>query len=120
MASVLDNRSLRWSSTSTTICCSVELVSFIQKFYSTYFNIIFQVIHKTRFPRWQKEFNINFEGPLTMDSIVTVVIWDKDPFSKDDFMGEVEIDISELEVGTTYKNWYRLQQHCSVEPTTKQ
>ena len=55
-----------------------------------------------------------------MDRFVSVVIWDKDPFSKDDFMGEVEIDISELEVGTTYKNWYRLHQHSSVEPTGKQ
>ena len=55
-----------------------------------------------------------------MDSIISVVIWDKDPFSKDDFMGQVEIDISELEVGTTYKNWYRLQQHCCVDPTAKQ
>jgi len=55
-----------------------------------------------------------------MDSIVSVVIWDKDAFSQDDFMGEVEIDISELEVGTTYKNWYRLKQHCCVEPTAKQ
>ena len=55
-----------------------------------------------------------------MYSIVNVVIWDKDPFSKDDFMGEVEIDISTLEVGTTYKDWYRLLHHTSVEPTTKQ
>ena len=56
-----------------------------------------------------------------MDSIVSVVIWDKDAFSQDDFMGEVEIDISELEVGTAYKNWYRLQQHCSVvDPSAKQ
>ena len=51
-----------------------------------------------------------------MDSIVEVVIWDKDSFSQDDFMGCVEIDISELEVGIMYKNWYRLhQQHGSAE-----
>lgn len=81
---------------------------------------VFQVIHKTRFPRWQKDFKMTFEGPLTMYSIVSVVIWDKDPFSKDDFMGQVEIDISTLETGTTYKDWYRLLHHTSPEPTTKQ
>ena len=55
-----------------------------------------------------------------MDSIVRVVIWDKDPFTKDDFMGEVEIDISKLEAGTTYKDWYRLHQQTNAEPSTKQ
>jgi len=75
-----------------------------------------QVIHKTRFPRWQKTFSICFEGPLTANSIVEVVVWDKDSFSHDDFMGRVEIDISELEVGIMYKNWYRLhQQHLCDE-----
>ncbi|XP_065890175.1 rasGAP-activating-like protein 1 isoform X2 [Dysidea avara] len=79
-----------------------------------------QVIHKTRFPRWQKTFSICCEGPLTVDSIVEVVIWDKDSFSQDDFMGRVEIDISELEVGIMYKNWYRLHQQLACEEAAKQ
>ena len=78
------------------------------------------MIHKTRFPRWQKTFSISCEGPLTVDSIVEVVIWDKDSFSQDDFMGCVEIDISELEVGIMYKNWYRLHQQHGNEEAAKQ
>lgn len=69
------------------------------------------VIAKTRFPRWKKSFDISIPRPMTTTQHrtlnVTIYNWDK--FAHNHFMGQIEIDLSELQTDQRYKTWYRLQ-----------
>jgi RAS protein activator-like 1 len=69
------------------------------------------VIAKTRFPRWKKSFDICIPRPMvtTQHKTLKVTIYNWDKFTHNHFMGQIEIDLSELQTDQRYKTWYRLQ-----------
>uniref|UniRef100_A0A1X7U651 Ras GTPase-activating protein n=2 Tax=Amphimedon queenslandica TaxID=400682 RepID=A0A1X7U651_AMPQE len=69
-------------------------------------------LKKTRFPRWNKTYELPINRPLEEfdNRTVRITIYDSAKFHHDAFLGEVIIDLAELFLGQRYKTWYRLQQ----------
>eukprot|EP01104_Vermistella_antarctica_P009752 TRINITY_DN2532_c0_g3_i1.p1 TRINITY_DN2532_c0_g3~~TRINITY_DN2532_c0_g3_i1.p1 ORF type:complete len:511 (-),score=135.90 TRINITY_DN2532_c0_g3_i1:75-1607(-) len=61
--------------------------------------------NKTLYPRWNEKFL--FVIPPENQKL-SVVVWDKDKLSSDDFMGEVSIDLSVLDRDPVYEGWHTL------------
>jgi RAS protein activator-like 1 len=70
------------------------------------------VVRKTRFPHWNKTYEMPINRPLDEpdNRTVKVSIFDSEKFHHDAFLGEVVIDLAELFLGQRYKTWYRLHQ----------
>lgn len=66
-----------------------------------------QVMSKTRFPRWKR--TIDLTMPHAACEPLKIVVFDKDKFLQDKFMGQVEMELTDLQIGQHYKTWYRLQ-----------
>ena len=41
--------------------------------------------------------------------LLKVVVFDWEKLSANHFMGQIEVDLSEMQIGQRYKTWYRLQ-----------
>ncbi|KAL5477805.1 hypothetical protein EMCRGX_G024652 [Ephydatia muelleri] len=72
-----------------------------------------QVIQKTRFPRWKKTFEFMAPKPITepANGMVVITVYNWDRLSQNQFMGQVELDLADFQLGQRYKTWYRLQHH---------
>lgn len=66
-----------------------------------------KVIHKTRFPKWYHTFEFTVDGEINEEDAVNITVLDSDKFRKD-FMGQINIDLSELELDQNYRTWVRL------------
>jgi hypothetical protein len=62
---------------------------------------------KTLNPVWNREFNIPVL--FSHNKAIDLAIYDKDQFSKDDFMGFVHIPLNNLENNVVYDDWFVLQ-----------
>lgn len=56
-----------------------------------------QVVYKTLDPVWDASFEFNIE-PQSLPEKVELMFWDKDRFTKDDFMGAVDIPFQESDL----------------------
>jgi hypothetical protein len=73
-----------------------------------------KVIKKTLDPRWEEQWELKVDA----SEILTVKVYDKDSFSRDDLMGTVELHVNDLgrqslkagggKVAKKYKRWYQI------------
>jgi len=65
-----------------------------------------KVMKKTLTPKWEQEFKFFTSKP---EGSIHVQMFDKDLISKDQFMGEVKIQVSDFADGQNHENWYKLE-----------
>jgi tRNA A-37 threonylcarbamoyl transferase component Bud32 len=73
-----------------------------------------KVIDKTLTPKWEETFK--FFAPAQPEGQVILKMWDKDRWTSDDFLGEIQIDISKYADGKPHDLWLTL----SNEPKKKE
>eukprot|EP01130_Rhizamoeba_saxonica_P018482 TRINITY_DN925_c1_g1_i1.p1 TRINITY_DN925_c1_g1~~TRINITY_DN925_c1_g1_i1.p1 ORF type:complete len:458 (-),score=129.19 TRINITY_DN925_c1_g1_i1:38-1411(-) len=64
-------------------------------------------IKKTLNPTWNSEFIFFISEPT--EGYIFVKLWDKDRWARDDFLGEVAINLRGLERGEPLDDWYHLE-----------
>jgi hypothetical protein len=64
-----------------------------------------KTIRKTSEPKWEANFEFYHSDP---DAVLNVSVFDWNRFLSDDFLGKLEIPISDLEDGTEVDTWYKL------------
>jgi hypothetical protein len=65
------------------------------------------IIYKTLAPKWNDESFMFFAPPKK--GKIRLTMWDKDRFSKDDFLGEITIKVGDLPLNTEVDEWYTLE-----------
>ena len=55
-------------------------------------------------PTWQETFTAMVNGESTMH----IAVYDKDDFSKDDYVGECQVPLQQVYINRTVNNWYPL------------
>jgi len=65
-----------------------------------------KVVKKNLDPKWDQTFNFHFEN---VKDRLRLEVFDHDVFSKDDYMGFVELSLEEIEEGSTEDKWLKLQ-----------
>jgi len=72
-----------------------------------------RVIDKTLTPKWEETFK--FFAPYPAEGQLTLKMWDKDRWTTDDFLGELQLDITKIADGKLHDMWIAL----SNEPKKK-
>jgi len=76
-----------------------------------------KTIYKTLDPVWLEEFTFDLEENYNEWKLV-IVMWDRDKYSSNDYMGDLEIPLTELgSDGQRYDKWYSLQKNKKTEVT---
>ncbi|KAL6071210.1 RPS6 protein kinase [Balamuthia mandrillaris] len=70
-----------------------------------------KVKKKTLDPKWNETFTFKVYSPTT----IHLEVWDKDLFTADDFLGQVDIPLSDLSKDEEVDDWYSLNRRRSGE-----
>jgi len=65
-----------------------------------------KVVDKTLTPKWEETFK--FFAPAQPEGQVVLKMWDKDRWTSDDFLGEIQIDIGKYADGNPHDLWLTL------------
>jgi len=65
-----------------------------------------KVIKKTLAPKWDQEFKYFTSSP---EGSIHIKMYDKDLFSSDEFMGEINLNLGEYSDGELHDKWLTLQ-----------
>lgn len=71
-----------------------------------------KVKRKSLDPVWNQEFSFVLNSP---SGVIHIEMWDKDTFTPDDFLGQVDIQLAELEPGVELRRWYTLKRRRADE-----
>lgn len=66
------------------------------------------VVKKSCYPRWNESFEFELEEDSTVDSPLSVEVWDWDLVSRNDFLGKVLFNINRLQCAQQEEGWFRL------------
>lgn len=65
--------------------------------------------YKTLNPVWEDNNSTDFSATSCSGKVLEIEVWDHDLIPPDEFMGRISLPVASFEVGTVYKQYYKLE-----------